>query len=117
MDPTIVRNILDSMSDCLVVIDGDGDVLYANKNTKEILGYSFEDLKEKGLGLVFFVRDENYDFNQILINAVWNKSVKDYSEVDYYHPEGLKKRLVVTASYMRESDEEKSQIHWFCYDV
>ncbi|MHB8205261.1 MAG: PAS domain-containing protein, partial [Desulfomonilaceae bacterium] len=40
MDPTIVTNILDSMSDCLVVIDGDGDVLYANKNTKEILGYS-----------------------------------------------------------------------------
>ena len=26
MDPTIVTNILDSMSDCLVVIDGDGDV-------------------------------------------------------------------------------------------
>jgi PAS domain S-box-containing protein len=113
MDPTIVTNILDSMSDCLVVIDGDGDVLYANKNTKEILGYSFEDLKEKGLGLVFFVRDENYDFNQILINAVWNKTVKDYSEVDYYHPEGLKKRLVVTTSYMRESDEGKSRFIGF----
>ncbi len=113
MEPTIIRNILDSMSDCLIVINGDGDVLYANKNAREVLGYSFEDLKEKGLGLVFFVRDENYDFNQILINAVWNKSVKDYSEVDYYHPEGLKKRLVVTASYMRESDEEKSQFIGF----
>ncbi len=113
MDPIIVRNILDSMSDCLVVIDGDGDVLYANKNTQEILGSSFEELKEKGLGLVFFVRDENYDFNQILINAVWNKTVNDYSEVDYYHPDGVRKRLVVTTSYMRESVDEKSRFIGF----
>jgi len=113
MDPIIIRNILDSMSDCLVVIDGNGDVLYANKNTQEILGCSFEELKEKGLGLIFFVRDENYDFNQILINAVWNKTVNDYSEVDYYHPDGVRKRLVVTTSYMRESADEQGRFIGF----
>jgi PAS domain S-box-containing protein len=113
MDPIIVKNILDSMSDCLVVIDAQGDVMYANKNTKEVLGYSLDELKEKGLGLIFFVREENYDFNQILINAVWNKSVYGYSEVDYYHPEGLRKRLAATTSYLLESIENESRFIGF----
>ncbi|MGC8603353.1 MAG: two-component system sensor histidine kinase NtrB [Desulfomonilaceae bacterium] len=113
MDQTIVKNILNCMSDCLVVINGDGDVLFANQNTQEILGYCFEELKEKGLGLVFFVRDENYEFNQILINAVWNKTVNNYSEVDYFHPKGYKKRLVVTTSFMRESTDEESRFLGF----
>ncbi|MCX5873956.1 MAG: ATP-binding protein [Deltaproteobacteria bacterium] len=113
MDPMIIGNILDSMSDCLVVIDGDGDVAYANKNTKEILGYSFEELRDKGLGLTFLVREENYDFNQVIINAVWNKTVNDYSEVDYYHPEGGMKRLAATTSYLLESNQEETRFIGF----
>jgi PAS domain S-box-containing protein len=113
MDLSIVKNIFDCMSDCLIVINGDGDVLFANKITETILGHSFDELKEKGMGLIFFVRDENYEFNQILINAVWNKTVNNYSEVDYYHPGGIRKRLVVTTSFMRESVSEESQFIGF----
>jgi PAS domain S-box-containing protein len=87
--------------------------MYANKKTRDILGYSFDDLRENGLGLVFFVRDENYEFNQILTNAIWNRAVNDYSEVDYFPPDGGKKRLAATTSYLIESNSGKTQFIGF----
>jgi PAS domain S-box-containing protein len=87
--------------------------MYANKRTRDILGYSFDDLRENGLGLVFFVRDENYEFNQILTNAIWNRAVNDYSEVDYFPPDGGKKRLAATTSYLIESNSGKTQFIGF----
>jgi signal transduction histidine kinase len=59
------------------------------------------------------VREENYDFNQVIINAVWNKTVNDYSEVDYYHPEGGMKRLAATTSYLLESNQEETRFIGF----
>lgn len=113
METIIVKNILDSMADCIIVTNSDGDVMYANNKTREILGHSFDDLKENGLGLVFFVRDENYEFNQIFTNAIWNKVVNDYSEVDYYPPDGGKKRLGATTSYLMESNLGKNHFIGF----
>ncbi len=113
MDTIIIKNILDSLADCIIVINSDGDVMYANKKTRDILGYSFDDLRENGLGLVFFVRDENYEFNQILTNAIWNRAVNDYSEVDYFPPDGGKKRLAATTSYLIESNLGKTQFIGF----
>ncbi len=113
MDTIIIRNILDSLADCIIVTNSDGDVMYANRKTKEILGYSFDELREQGLGLVFFVRDENYEFNQILTNAIWNRAVNDYTEVDYFPPDGGKKRLAATTSYLMESNSGKTQFIGF----
>jgi len=113
LDTIIIKNILDSLADCIIVINSDGDVMYANKRTRDILGYSFDDLRENGLGLVFFVRDENYEFNQILTNAIWNRAVNDYSEVDYFPPDGGKKRLAATTSYLIESNSGKTQFIGF----
>ena len=38
MDDVIIGNILESMSDSLLVLGEDGQILYANRITKEILG-------------------------------------------------------------------------------
>lgn len=108
MDDVILNNILESMSDSLIVIGHKGDVLYANHATEEILGYGLPDLKERGLAQIFFLRDENYDFNQLFVNAVWNKSIHQYSEVDYHHPDGSLKRLAATTSYLIGDDEDQS---------
>jgi PAS domain S-box-containing protein len=107
MENLIIDSILDSMSDSLLVLGQDGNVLYANRATKEILGYSVEDFREKGLAEIFFVNDDNYDFNQIFVDAVWKKSINDYNEVDYHHPDGSKRRLAATTSYLlTEGDRE-----------
>ncbi len=108
MDASIVSDVLESMSDSLLVIGREGEILYTNRITGEILGYSFEDLKEKGLQAL--ISDErNFDFNHILSGTVQNQSVNYYSEVDYHHPDGSVKRLTATTTYfVTESDREST---------
>lgn len=107
-DHVIIRNILDSMSDSLIVLGDEGQVLYANKITADILGYSLEELKEKGVGLLFLVNEDNYEFNQIFVDAVWKKSINEYSEVDYVHPDGSTRRLAATTSYLLADGRHES---------
>jgi PAS domain S-box-containing protein len=100
MDSVIISNILDSMSDSLVVIGEDGEFLYVNKVTESILGYGLSDFRKRGLGELFFATEENRDFKQIFLDALWKKNIKNYREVDYHHPDGSVKRLAATTSYL-----------------
>ena len=110
MDSSIVSDILDSMSDSILVIGREGEVLYANRITSEILGYSFEDLMGNGLGLLLS-KEENFDFNQIFVAAVRHSSMSYYSEVDYHHPDGAVRRLAATTTYfVKEGDSESTVI-------
>jgi PAS domain S-box-containing protein len=110
MDSSIVSDILDSMSDSILVIGREGELLYANRITSEILGYSFEDLMGNGLGLLLSI-EENFDFNQIFVEAVRHSSMSYYSEVDYHHPDGAVKRLAATTTYfVKEGDSESTVI-------
>jgi PAS domain S-box-containing protein len=110
MDSSIVSDILDSMSDSILVIGREGEVLYANRITSEILGYSFEDLLGNGLGLLLS-KEENFDFNQIFDAALRHSSMSYYSEVDYHHPDGAVKRLAATTTYfVKEGDGESTVI-------
>jgi PAS domain S-box-containing protein len=104
MDSLIVNNILHSMSDCLIVLGKNGEVLFANRAVNEILGFSLDELREKGLGLLFFLKEENYDFNQVFVDAIWKKSLNEYREVDYIRPDGSKRRLAATTSYLKAED-------------
>ncbi len=113
LDPLIIKSILDSMTDCLIVIDHDGEVLFANRNTDQVLGYSPEHIREMGLGLTFFLKDENYDFNQIFINAIWERRVHDYEEVNYLHPCGELRRLAGTTSFLMDSCNQHDRLIGF----
>jgi len=110
MDSSIVSDILESMSDSILVIGREGEILYANRITSEILGYSFEDLMGSGLGLLLS-KEENFEFNQIFVGAVRHSSMSYYSEVDYHHPDGSVKRLAATTTYfVKEGDSESTVI-------
>ncbi|MGD9819401.1 MAG: nitrogen regulation protein NR(II) [Desulfomonilaceae bacterium] len=113
LDPVIVKSILNSMTDCLIVINDDGEVLFANKNTDPILGHVADDIREQGLGLTFFVREENYEFNQIFIKAIWAKRVHDYEEVNYIRPDGTFKRLAATTSFLLDGGENHERVIGF----
>ena len=104
----IVKSILDSMSDCLIVLGQDGDVLYANKTSGQMLGCSPDDLIDHGLEMLFFMSENNYDFNQIFLDAIHGKNVNNYSEVDYHHPDGIVRRLAATTSYLMAAGEYES---------
>jgi PAS domain S-box-containing protein len=109
----IVKSILDSMSDCLIVLDQNGHVLYANKTSGQMLGCSPDDLIDHGLEMLFFMSEKNSDFNQIFLDAVHGKNVNNYSEVDYHHPDGFARRLAATTSYLMAAGEHESSFIGF----
>lgn len=113
IDTIVIANILNSMSDSVIVIGEDGEVLYANRVTQDILGYTLEDLKAQGIGLLFFENEDNYQFNQIFSDAVMKKSVNDYREVDYHHPDGSIRRLAATSSYLLAVGEHETEFVGF----
>lgn len=108
LEGATIRHVLDSMSDSLLVFGENGEIIYANKVTEDILGYSAADFRQQGLGRLPFLSEENYDFNQVIIEAIWKKSINNYSEVDYRHPDGRVKRLAVTTSYLIADGEHES---------
>lgn len=105
-DSAIIGNILDSMSDSLLVLGGDGEILYANRITERVLGYGMEDFRRKSLSELFFETNENKEFRQIFLDALWRKDIKNYREVDYKHPDGSMRRLAVTTSYLLGPGEQ-----------
>ena len=109
----IVKSILDSMSDCLIVLGQNGDILYANKTTGQMLGCAPDDLIQHGLEMLFFMSKKNYDFNQTFLDAVQRKNVNNYSEVDYHHPDGSVRRLAATTSYLMAVGEHESSFLGF----
>lgn len=109
----LVQSILDSMSDCLIVLDQQGSILFANKTSAQMLGCSPGDLIEHGLEMLFFVSEKNHDFNQIFLDAVHGKNVNNYSEVDYHHPDGSVRRLAGTTSYLMAVGEHESSFIGF----
>jgi PAS domain S-box-containing protein len=108
MDPVIIGNILDSMSDSLLVLGEDGEILYANSITEQVLGFSPEQFRKRGLGDLFFTAKQTQDFKRIFLDALWKKDIKNYREVDYRHPDGTPRRLAVTTSYLLARGEHES---------
>jgi PAS domain S-box-containing protein len=104
----LIKSILDSMSDCLIVLDQQGNILYANNTSGQMLGCPPADLVEHGLEMLFFVSEKNHDFSQIFLDAVRGKNVNNYSEVDYYHPDGSVRRLAGTTTYLMAVGEHES---------
>ncbi len=100
IDSLISDHVFESISDSLIIIIENGEVIHANRITKDVLGYDQEELRQQGLGPLLFVREENDEFNQIVVDAIWNKHIKKYQEVDYHHPDGSLRRLGVTTSYL-----------------
>ncbi len=99
-DPLLLGNILDSMSDSVLVIDERGQILCCNRMTQEILGHDPHELVASGLETLILGKKDNNEFNQILFDMIWKKSVKAYAEVDYHHLDGSVRRLAVTTSHL-----------------
>ncbi|MFC1833662.1 PAS domain-containing sensor histidine kinase [Thermodesulfobacteriota bacterium] len=113
MDPLIVNSVLESISDSVVVLGHEGEVLYANRVTEGVLGYSQSELKEKGVESLMFGNGENHDFKQIFVDTVWDKSTNQYREIDYVHPDGSEKRLAATTCYLLHSGESETSFEGF----
>ena len=104
----IYRAILENMSDGVMTISMETSLIMTfNDAAEQILGLKREDVLENKFGAVFLLREENDEFNQTILNAVYESEKTHYNLVPYHTPDGLIRSLAVTTSYLDSPDEAK----------
>ena len=102
----LYENILASMNDGLITISSDGEMFMINPAAEEILEYSREQLEGKGWGEVFFLQGGNEEFNQVILDVIYERKIKYSRIVPYCTPSGKKKILAMNSSYLRDVARE-----------
>lgn len=116
----LVPRILRDVDDGVLVLDRQGNISYMNPQCETLLG-----IKEAVLGKryadVFFKSasdKENDAFHQFVLDAVYQKEETHRGTVAYIDPNGHKKYLRITSSFLRDEDAtEKSGIVTVISDV
>jgi membrane protease YdiL (CAAX protease family) len=95
--PTLNRRILRDMSDGIMAIDGSGHIIFANAAAEQVLGRSFEQMADQPFAAIFFADSHNDDFNQLILNAMYDKHAVHRGRVDYVPPESPAAAALPTA--------------------
>ena len=104
MEDYIVRAIVEDVPVGLIVIDESGEVIATNLAASSITGVSREDLVNRPLGELFFAREINSDFNNIIVDTIMNRHVHHHDEVYYTRPDGVRRYLSITSSFLRHGE-------------
>lgn len=108
----IYKNILANMSDGVMTIDLKGQIITFNPAAANILGLKEEDVLGKKFAQVFFEYEGNDDFNQAILDAIYESNVGHMAMVDFDTGE-KKVSLSLSTSFLqdrREGDLEKVAI-------
>ncbi len=105
LSPLIVNSIIDSMALGLMIVDPKGHIVVANQVIASILGISRAKLLCQGWGQLFIDSDSNIEFNQVFIDVIWNEIQDLQRRVPYYRPDGEKRTLNVTTSFLKHQGE------------
>jgi PAS domain S-box-containing protein len=116
----LIPRILRDVDDGVLALDRHGRIIYMNPQYRRLLG-----VKESVLGStyaeVFFTDGtdkENDRFHQFILDAVYQKDGKHQGTVPYRDPEGKKRYLRITSSFLRNAEEnDKSGIIMVISDV
>lgn len=96
----IYERIVKDMAEGVITISADGMTTLVNGACKRILGVD-DSIIGVSFAKSFFGREENDEFNQMILNAIYDHTTTQSSIVDYAVGENRKK-LYVTTAYLRE---------------
>ena len=105
MEEIFVKNIIESMNIGLIVINTEGEIVASNTSTEVILGINGDDLKLKGWAHLFFERESNFAFNQVLVDVVEHQTLNQLRHVPYETPDGEQRFLSITSSFLKAGDK------------
>lgn len=92
-----------------MVIGLDGKIADMNKAAAEILCKDADKVKGKPFATVFFEYEENDNFNQSILDAVYDIGVSHNNIVDYYTGEKIK-NLAIKTSYLHDGEQKVAVI-------
>ena len=96
---------MDSVPVGLLVINPQGEIVTTNPAASEILGYPLDVLKGKSWGELFIHEERNVEFNQMILDVIWDKTVNLHRDVSYSRPTGEILKLSVTTSFLTQTGE------------
>ena len=101
---SIMANIIQAMSDGVMVISSQGDIVLANKALSSILGLSIEEMLGKGWGELFLLEQVNEDFTQVVVEVIQKGAILSNRKVSYTAPDGSQRELIATTSLLKDGD-------------
>ena len=93
------------MSEGLMVIGFDGVITHLNSAAEEILSKKASDLIGKKFAKCFFLFEENDQFNQAILDAIYDKTTSHRNIVQYFNGNTFKE-LSITTSFLHNNDEK-----------
>ena len=101
----IYETIISDMSEGLMVIGFDGVITHLNSAAEAILNKKASSLINKKFAKCFFLYEENDQFNQAIIDAIYDKTTSHRNIVRYYDGK-LFKELNITTSFLHNNGEK-----------
>lgn len=106
----IARNIVETVPVGLLVINPEGEISVRNDAACRILGYPQEAFSGKGIAELFFVEEENYLFNEFIVEVIEGEKYDLQRTVPYTRPSGELLQLVLTASFLRDHENKPALV-------
>lgn len=102
----IIPRILRDMSDGVLVLDRQGQILFLNEQGRKMLGEN-DDLTGQSYAAALLAQDtegENDAFHQFVLDAVYDKEHAHSGEADYKVRNQKTRRFSMTSSFLRSED-------------
>ncbi len=102
-----IRNLVISMTDGLMVINQDGEIIYTNPALSGILDLEPEQMQGRGWAELFFSESANREFNQIIVDVITERIYHYNKQVAYKSPAGAAKDLIITTALLPSEEKDK----------
>lgn len=106
------HDIIEGMDGGVVMVNEVGKILYMNPAAESIFERKKEDILGQSLCTCFFEYEENDEFNQLILDAIYEKNVLKDQFVNYYTGEKTKV-LHVKTSFRTQENERLGMIILF----
>lgn len=107
-DRIVADRILDDMSDGVMTINREGRIITFNRAAADILGISREEALDSSFAELFLLAEENDEFNQTILDAVYEASAS-HNRVVPFTSRGVTITLALTTSFLKGSDGDGEQ--------
>lgn len=100
------QNIVEAMALGLMVVNHDGEVVLVNPALTTMLGFTEDELTNSSWGELFFSREENREFNDVLMEVIRFELVNFRRRVPYTNPRTSRQLMLsLVSSFLRQGQE------------
>ncbi|MFP4455811.1 MAG: efflux RND transporter periplasmic adaptor subunit [Desulfonatronovibrio sp.] len=104
------ENILENMADGVMALDFKGRIVMFNSSAGDILGMSPDKVLDDTFARVFMAGGtDNDEFNQVVLDAVYEQGIGLSSIVDFTRADGSKVSLSICSSYLGNTKEQEKK--------